>query len=60
MTEDHVITALDVLGLLVMAAGLSALLYPRMGWGSLIAGGLLILLGARAAELRNKPSRPPR
>lgn len=41
--REVVTTALDVLGLLLIAAGLSAFLWQWIGMASVAAGGLLIL-----------------
>lgn len=41
--REVVTTALDVLGLLLVAAGLTAFLWQWIGLAALAAGGLLIL-----------------
>ncbi|MEV4059716.1 hypothetical protein [Nonomuraea dietziae] len=52
--RELVTTLLDVLGLLMVAAGITALLLPWTGWGALAAGGLVVLggswWGARQAQ----------
>lgn len=44
--RDPITTALDVLGLLLVAAGVVFFLWPSMGGGSLAVGGGLILLAS--------------
>lgn len=45
---------LDALGLLLLAAGAAALLWPLLGLGCLLVAGLVVLAGSAWA------SRPPR
>lgn len=47
--HDVVTTCLDVLGLLLLAAGAAAVLFPLIGWGCLAAAGAVILLGSQLA-----------
>jgi hypothetical protein len=37
---------LDVLGLLLLAAGVAALLFPVIGWGGLVGSGVVVLAGS--------------
>ena len=48
--HEIVTTCLDTLGLLLFAAGAAALLWPVLGLGCLLVGGMVILLGARLAD----------
>lgn len=48
--RELVTTLLDVLGLLLIAAGVVALLLPVMGWGALVAAGVVVLAGAAWAH----------
>lgn len=52
--REQLTTWLDVLGLVLIAAGMAAGLYPVFGWASLAAAGGFII-GASALA-----SRPPR
>lgn len=45
-----VVMALDVLGLIVFAAGASAALYPFVGLAGLILGAIILIGGARLIE----------
>lgn len=47
-------TALDALGLLLVAAGAGALTYRWVGWAALAVAGVVVLLGSAVA------SRPPK
>ncbi|MBM0257374.1 hypothetical protein [Micromonospora sp. 4G55] len=50
--------ALDVLGLLLVAGGVAAGLYPRVGWLCLIVGGLIIVaVSALWSVLRDRRER---
>lgn len=51
-----VTTALDVIGLLVLAAGIVALLLPWIGWSALAAGGLVVLAGSQLAARLATPT----
>jgi hypothetical protein len=44
--HERVTTGLDVLGLLLIAAGVCALLFPAIGWGGLVCGGAVVLAGS--------------
>lgn len=39
-------TLLDVLGLILVAAGVVAMLLPLIGWGALAGGGVVVLAGS--------------
>lgn len=56
-----VTTLLDVLGLLLVAAGVAAFAWPLMGLGALLLAGLVVLAGsalaARAAPVVARPGR---
>jgi hypothetical protein len=56
--REIVTTALDVLGLLLVAAGLTALLLPWIGWSALAAAGAVVLTGSYLATRQAKPPRP--
>jgi len=47
--HDIVTTCLDVLGLVLLAAGSAAMLFPVLGWGCLAAAGAVVLLGSQLA-----------
>lgn len=51
MTRDQITTALDVLGLLLVAAGLAFWLWPRIGGSALAAAGGLVLVVSAAVEV---------
>ncbi|MDF5755812.1 hypothetical protein [Spongiactinospora sp. TRM90649] len=44
--REKVTTLLDVVGLLLIAAGVAALLLPVAGWGALTAAGVVVLAGS--------------
>ena len=48
--HEIVTTCLDALGLLLLAAGTAALLWPLLGLGCLLVAGLVILLATRLAD----------
>lgn len=48
--HEIVTTLLDVLGLLALAIGAAAMLWPLLGLGCLVVGGVIVLLGARVAD----------
>lgn len=48
--RDLVTLLLDALGLLLFAAGLTAAVYPLIGWSGLILAGVVIVGGVRLAE----------
>lgn len=54
--REHLTTALDALGLLLIAAGLSALVYPWIGWACLAVAGVIILGGSLFAA--RDPKKP--
>lgn len=54
-----VTTLLDALGLLLLAAGATALLFPLIGWGALVAAGLVVLAGSAFAAWRQRPAKAP-
>lgn len=43
-------TALDALGLLLLAAGAAALTYQWIGWASLGTAGVVVLVGSAASD----------
>lgn len=47
--RERVTTALDVLGLLLIAFGVAALLYPWLSLGSVVAAGVVVLAGSYLA-----------
>lgn len=52
---------LDVLGLLLVAAGVAAAVFPVIGWASLIAAGVIVLGGSQLAlRTQSAPTRPGR
>jgi len=48
--HDVVTTCLDILGLLLLAAGTAALLWPLLSLGCLLVAGVIVLLGTRVAD----------
>jgi hypothetical protein len=54
--RELVTTLLDTLGLLLLAAGLSALVFPLLGWACLAVAGIVVLLGSGVAAWRNRPT----
>lgn len=52
-----VTTALDVLGLLLVAGGVGAGLLPVVGWWCLVAAGLVIIVGSLLTP--NPDAAPP-
>lgn len=53
--REVVTTLLDVLGLLLVAAGTAAAVYPVAGLGGLAAGGVVVLGGSWLAARRSPP-----
>lgn len=45
--REVVTTALDVVGLLLLAAGVGAALFPWAGWACAAASGLVVLAGSQ-------------
>lgn len=52
-------TALDSLGLLLIAAGLSALTYRWIGLACLAVAGVVILVGSSLASWQGRPVKKP-
>jgi formate hydrogenlyase subunit 3/multisubunit Na+/H+ antiporter MnhD subunit len=48
--RDLVTTLLDVLGLLLLALGVGAALFPLIGWAAAAASGVVVLVGAQLAD----------
>lgn len=48
-------TALDALGLLLIAAGLGALAYQWIGWPALGVAGVVVLIGSAVADWQSRP-----
>lgn len=57
MLRDTLTTVLDVLGLLLVAAGLAFFLWPVIGGAALVCSGALILAGSAFSD---RPTRTPR
>lgn len=55
--RDILTTLLDALGLLLIAAGLSALAYRWIGWACLAIAGVIILGGSLFAASQAQPKR---
>lgn len=53
--REAVTTALDVLGLLLLAAGAAAAVFPLVGWSCLIAAGIVVLAGSVFAAWQARP-----
>ncbi|MEU1736472.1 hypothetical protein [Streptosporangium sp. NPDC020145] len=58
--RELVTTLLDVLGLLLVAAGAGAALLPWIGWGALTASGAVVLAGSWWAARQARPARGER
>lgn len=50
MLREVVTTLLDVLGLLLVAAGLAAAVQPWIGWACLLVAGAVVLAGSWWAQ----------
>ena len=58
--HERVTTALDALGLLLVAAGAGAWLFVWIGWAALAVSGVVVLVGsALAAWSAKRPGRAP-
>lgn len=57
--HEIVTTALDILAILLLAAGGAALVWPMLGWGCLLIAGLVVLAGSQiaAGALTDLPAR---
>lgn len=55
--REHLTTALDALGLLLVAAGLGALTFQWIGWTCLAVAGVVILGGSAFAAGQGRPKR---
>jgi hypothetical protein len=51
-------TLLDVLGLLLVAAGVCALVFPWLGWGGLAVSGAVVLAGSFLGARLGAPKPP--
>lgn len=54
--RELVTTLLDVLGLLLVAAGAAAALLPLLGWGALGVAGAVVLAGSWWAARAARPA----
>lgn len=55
--REHLTTALDALGLLLVASGLAALTYRWIGWACLAVAGVIVLAGSVFAAGQGQPKR---
>jgi hypothetical protein len=55
--RDLVTNLLDVLGLLLLAAGVGALAYRSIGWAALAVAGVVVLAGSAFADWQARPPR---
>lgn len=55
--REHLTTALDALGLLLVAAGLGALAYRWIGWACLAVAGVIVLGGSFVAASQAEPKK---
>lgn len=53
--RELVTTLLDVLGLLLVAAGACALAFPYLEWAALLVAGVVVLAGSWWADRRSRP-----
>lgn len=65
MTGDHVLkdlvtTALDLAGLLLLAAGAGFAMYPLIGWPAVGCTGIVLLAGSRVIMWVATPNHAPR
>jgi hypothetical protein len=51
---------LDVLGLLLLAAGVGALAFRFIGWPALAVSGVVVLAGSAFADWQSRPPRDPK
>jgi hypothetical protein len=55
--REHLTTALDALGLLLVAFGVAALTYRWIGWACLAVAGGIVLAGSLTAATLMQPKR---
>ncbi|WP_326677689.1 hypothetical protein [Streptomyces sp. NBC_01237] len=55
--REQMTTWLDMLGLVLIAAGAAAGLHPLIGWASLAAGGAVVLAGSAYAARQTAAAR---
>ncbi|WP_274031483.1 hypothetical protein [Streptomyces sp. MMBL 11-1] len=55
--REQMTTWLDMLGLVLIAAGVAAGLHPLIGWASLAAGGAVVLAGSAYAVRQTTAAR---
>jgi hypothetical protein len=55
--RDTLTTFLDTLGLLLVAAGLGALMFQWIGWTCLAVSGVVVLAGSAFAAGQGRPKR---
>lgn len=55
MNRDHLTDALDVLGLLLIAAGVTGAAWTYIDWAGLVAGGAVVLTGSWLASWLARP-----
>lgn len=53
--RERVTTVLDVLGLLLVAFGAAALVYPWLSLGASVVAGVVVLIGSALATRRGEP-----
>ena len=58
--RDMATNLLDVLGLLLLAAGAGAFAYQFIGWASLAVAGVVVLAGSAFADWQTRPPRDPK
>ncbi len=58
MTRERITDALDVLGLLAFAVGVTGGIWPWASWASIAVGGVVVLGGSALASLRSRPVGP--
>lgn len=56
--RELVTDLLDVLGLLLLAAGVGALAYRFVGWPALAVAGVVVLAGSAFADWQTRPPKP--
>lgn len=53
--REHIMTLLEALALLLIAAGLAALTYRWIGWSCLAVAGVVVLTGSALAARQGLP-----
>lgn len=60
MDRGAVTTWLDLVGLVLVAAGVGAAVWLVIGWSAVAVSGVVLLVGSRVAVWNSEPARAPR